>query len=448
VRSVFSASDRGASRRGRQYALLLGLFALVLAVVNVTGWRVYASMRGTLDAELGERLKGIATAAAASIDPGYVDEISHDPDGLEAFIVRDRFERLKSQLALANLVLLDPGGRTLADLGGAAPPGEIHPLFLLHPDAFAAAKSGISSASALMSSLDAHYKNGYAPLVAPEGVVVGVVAAEAGVGFFAPLAEIRRVVLVAGVASAAAIVFLGILFFRVLRAESRLETAMRRTESLSLMGEMAASVAHEIRNPLGIIRASAERIRTRFGTGEEIFDYIPEEVDRLDAILRAYLDFARGGGEGPGVRCDVHDVVGHALRLVRRDLEGAGIAVVEGVEPGLAAAISASALQQVLLNLILNARQAMDAGGSLTISGRGERGQVLLAVSDTGIGIAREDLVKVFQPFHSGRTTGSGLGLAISQRVVSDAGGRLVAESTPGAGSTFTITLPAAKGEA
>lgn len=444
VRSVFRGFERATGQRRRQYTLLLALFTLILVVVNVAGWRVYASMFETLDAELGERLVAIATAAAASIDAGYVGEIASDPEGISAFIVRERFERLAADLSLANLVLLDSEGRTLVDLGGSSPMGETHPLYLLHADAFAAAKSGISSASALMHSLDAHYKNGYAPLSAPEGVVTGIVAVEAGVGFFEPLREIRRIVLVASLASAVAIVFLGGVFFRVLRTEQRLEAAMRRTESLSLMGEMAASVAHEIKNPLGIIRASAERIRRRYGTGEEIFDYIPEEVDRLDAILRAYLDFARGG-EDPKAPCDVEEVASQTLRLVRRDLESAGITVQEEIPRGLIVRLSASALQQVLLNLVLNARQAMEVGGTLTLRASGEGNRARVSVCDTGTGIAPEDRDRVFQPFHSGRQSGSGLGLAISRRIITDAGGHIGVESEPGKGATFTILLPLAR---
>lgn len=478
VTSVFGGSrGRADLRQRRRYGIFILVFALILAAVNLGGWRVRASMRDTLDHELGKRLVAISVAAADRIDPASVAALAIPPDhgdgrdaadvgnhadpgragddpglagdrGFEALVVGDQLRRLRDALPLAGIALLDLEGRVLLDVDEAVSPGELHPVAALHASALAAARTGIPSTPDLYTSGGGvYYKNGYAPVLDLTGDARAVMMVEAGADFFDALDAVSRVILVTNGLSALAIVFLSAILFRVLRTEARLDETLRRTETLSLMGEMAASVAHEIRNPLGIIRATAERLRRRHGTGEEIFEYIPEEVDRLDAILTAYLDFARGGGgadPGPG-SSEVSGALDAVLRLGRRDLESDAIEVRADVPPGLRVAVPESSLRQVLLNLVLNARQAMEGGGVLRIEARadGDRAErVRLVVADTGTGIAPDDLGRIFEPFHSGREQGSGLGLAITRRVVEGAGGTIAVTSTPGEGTTFTLTLP------
>lgn len=133
-----------------------------------------------------------------------------------------------------------------------------------------------------------------------------------------------------------------------------------------------------------------------------------------------------------------------ALRLTRRDLDAAGVALDVSVPEGTRAAIHPSGLQQVLLNLVLNARHAMPEGGRLSLRAETAKDTVTLSVADTGVGIAEADLARVFEPFYSGRERGSGLGLAITRRVVTEAGGRIDVESREGHGTTFRIRLAAA----
>jgi signal transduction histidine kinase len=447
VRSVFARGTEGRTlARGRFFALFLALFALILLVVNFASWRVYSGMRRAIERELDARLGAIAVTAAQPIDPDYVDEIRGDPTGaLGALVVRDQFQRLRRHLGLANLVLLTADGRTLVDLTDSAEPLDPHPLRLLHPEAFAAARNGIEAVSELYTSLGRHYKNGYAPVRDDADSVVAVVAVEAGTDFFEALGSISHTMLAANAASAAAIILLGVIFYHVLRMQSRLEETMRRTETLSLMGEMAGAVAHEIKNPLGIIRATAERLRKRFGTGEEIFDYITEEVDRLDAILGTYLEFARGGGAMVARgRSDAREVIESVLRLVGRDLAASGVRSEIDVESGLAAAVDGGAMRQVFLNLVLNAREAMPGGGTIRFTAVRDGRHARFVVADTGGGIAREDRERIFQPFYSGRERGSGLGLAIVHRIVTQAGGTIEVESDVGKGTSFTIRVPLA----
>jgi signal transduction histidine kinase len=450
VTSVFA---RGVSRssvlRARRFTFFFLVFALILLALNVVGWRVQASTRRALEAELGERLRAIAIAAAQPVDPDYVDEIRTGPGGsLSELVVLDHFRRLEQALDVANIVLLDPTGRTLVDLSGSVETGEVHPVVRLHAGAFALASSGSGSTSELYRSNGVFYKNGYAPVKDVGGDVLAVVAVESGARYFETLKRLAGAITLANAASGIVVVVLGAFLFHVLRTQARLDETLRRTESLTLMGELAASVAHEVKNPLGIIRATAETIKKRHGTGDELFDYIPEEVDRLTGIVNTYLDFARGGTPAAGGVSNVHEAVDSVLQLTRRDLGAASVSVEAPIDEALVARVEPTALRQVLLNLVVNAAQAMPHGGVLRIAAAREGRQVVIEVSDTGVGIAPQDLKRVFRPFYSGREKGSGLGLAIAHRVVTDAGGEIRVESERGVGTTFTLTFPGGPSEA
>jgi len=445
VRSVFSPGpSRAGARRTRRFTIFFTVFALILLVVNVVGWRVQASTRRAFEAELGKRLEAIAVAAAQPIDPDYVDEVRTDAEvGLGELLIRDHFQRLEQTLDVANLVLVDRAGMTLVDLSGAVERGVPHPIVRLHPGAFALAASGAEATSPLYESAGAFYKNGYAPILDAAGTVVAVAVVESGARYFETLAGIERVITLANGASGAVVLALGLFLYHVLRTQSKLDETIRRTESLMLMGELAASVAHEIKNPLGVIRATAERIKKRHGTDDEIFDYIPEEVDRLTAIVNTYLDFARRGTiERRGGEANVRESLEAVLRLVGRDADATGVTVETDVADDLFVALDPNALRQVLLNLVVNATQAMPKGGTVRVAAAAGEERVELSVADTGVGIAPDDLRNVFRPFYSGREKGTGLGLAIVHRVVTEAGGSIDVESKAGEGTTFTLRVP------
>jgi signal transduction histidine kinase len=209
---------------------------------------------------------------------------------------------------------------------------------------------------------------------------------------------------------------------------------------------MSAAMAHDIRNPLGIIRAAAERLKKRYGgAGDETFDYIPEEVDRLDRTVSDYLRLGTGRPGEPEA-LDLSEVVGGVLKDMGHETVRRKIAV--AVEFDQLPAVNASRveLRQVFLNLVLNAVQAQPQGGEIRITGRRERktGQdwAVVRVSDKGPGIRPEDLARVFEPFYTTREKGSGLGLFSVKRIVETHKGRVAIDSAPGSGTTVEVKLP------
>ncbi len=220
-----------------------------------------------------------------------------------------------------------------------------------------------------------------------------------------------------------------------------------RADRLAAMGELTAGVAHEVRNPLGIIRASVQLVEDSDGDPTRVREaarIIKQEIDRLDRVIKALLDFGRPSA--PTLRpTNVEDVVDDVVLFTRQFAVQAHVEIdtqFAAADPIVLA--DADQLKQVLVNLVSNAVQAMeDTGGRIAVRVWDDDEFVLVSVADDGPGIAPEVLERVFDPFYSTRDSGTGLGLTIVHRIIDQHGGRVEAQSTPGAGTTFTIALPA-----
>ncbi len=238
---------------------------------------------------------------------------------------------------------------------------------------------------------------------------------------------------------------------------SRLYERMKERDRLAAMGEMAAGLAHEIRNPLGAIKASAQYL-TDAPEGEagnqEFLDIIVEEADRLNRVVTSFLDYANPEHDELSSLCQVNEVVQRTAQVLATDVEAFDLMRCLSLAPALPLVrIDPERLRQVLINLVQNALQAIELGGTLKIETKlkdhldmeGQlRSWVEIGVSDTGPGIPQQVLVNLFRPFVTTRQKGTGLGLAISQRIVRAAGGEIVVRTGENQGSTFTIRLPTA----
>jgi signal transduction histidine kinase len=231
----------------------------------------------------------------------------------------------------------------------------------------------------------------------------------------------------------------------------RLYERLRDRDRLAALGEMAAGLAHEIRNPLGSIKASAQFLAETGDDGpvrkdEEFLEIIVEEVDRLNRVVSSFLDYARPkpGSDEP---IDPTATIQRTMQLLGPEL-GSDVSVELALEPSLPKVrVDPERLRQVLLNLVQNAVQAMDGRGALTVRSRvaeppGRPRAVEILVIDTGPGLPARVRENLFVPFVTTKERGTGLGLAISQRIVSAVGGRIEARSSGGAGTTFVVSLP------
>jgi len=237
-----------------------------------------------------------------------------------------------------------------------------------------------------------------------------------------------------------------------LRAQADLileiEEQLRRADRLSALGELAAGMAHEIRNPLGSIRGTAEILRDGIDPADKRHEFagiLIKEVDRLNRVVRDFLDFARPAPVERG-RVDLNEALREILALIGPQALNGGVRVelTAGELPPVPG--DREQLKQAFLNLVLNALQAMPAGGTLAVSTAPVEGRVEVRFTDTGQGIPPEKLEKIFNPFFTTRQEGTGLGLAITHRIVQGHGGRIEVTSRIGEGTTFTVIIPLGEG--
>jgi len=232
--------------------------------------------------------------------------------------------------------------------------------------------------------------------------------------------------------------------------------AVARAEKLAAVGRLASGVVHEINNPLATISACAEALESRLREGafagsealEDLREYlglIRSEAFRCKSITTGLLDFSRTRAlrHRP---IDLAEVISSAARLVAHQQRGEAIQIQLETADNLALVYGDSGqLQQAVIALATNAIDAMPAGGTLTISASNHEHEVRIEVTDTGVGISPENLPKIFEPFFTTKEIGhgTGLGLAVCYGILTEHGGGLDVQSTVGAGTTFTITLPA-----
>jgi len=272
-----------------------------------------------------------------------------------------------------------------------------------------------------------------------------------------------RVSLSLAAALALAMLALGTIWLRhelgvVSEKHARAEAALRRRDRLSAMGELASTVAHEVRNPLNAVAMSAQRLRREFLGGapapsgadrdelSQLLGVVEAETGRIDHIVQQFLEFARPPKLAPrrsALGAEVSSVVETARSLagsrgVSLDVDATGTGEAF-VDPGQ--------LKQALDNLIRNAIDATPAGGTVHVTARsGARGHIIEVV-DTGRGIAPEDLSRIFDLYFTTKPDGTGVGLAVTQQIVGAHGGTIEVDSTPGAGTRMTIRIPSSPEE-
>jgi signal transduction histidine kinase len=289
------------------------------------------------------------------------------------------------------------------------------------------------------------------------GPVVGVIEIDQNIsGDLAEIANFRLIILIT------LVVIMGLLFL-VLRQivkkagtilerrqeeQRRLEAQLHQAERLAALGEMTAGVAHEVRNPLGIISSTAEILQARLARYEpqnRLAQIIVEESNRLNEKVTEFLDFARP--RVPNLRpCDLEVILNRSLELLAPEMDRLGIKVTREYQlNGQPLMVDQDLLHQAFLNILLNAIQAMPQGGHLTVSTmpgpQGQGGEIRF--QDDGEGIEPEALNKILNPFFTTKEKGSGLGLPIVKSIIQAHQGSLEISSAPEAGTTISITLPA-----
>jgi two-component system sensor histidine kinase HydH len=225
----------------------------------------------------------------------------------------------------------------------------------------------------------------------------------------------------------------------------RLQADVKQREKMAAIGNLAAGIAHEVRNPLSSIKGYATYFAGLFDEGSEnrkAASVMVAETERLNRVISELLDFSRPS-DFKFRKADPAMVLDTVSRLLQQDASDQGIGLEVDVEGDLPEAeMDPDRMVQALLNIGINGIQAMDSGGGLTLRARRSEDGLLFEVEDTGQGIPEADLGTIFDPYFTTKSQGTGLGLAVVRKIVEGHGGTVHVASIPGKGTTFAITLP------
>ncbi len=215
-------------------------------------------------------------------------------------------------------------------------------------------------------------------------------------------------------------------------------------EDITTLGELVSTIAHEIKNPLAGISGAIQVLMEEFDVKDprrEIIKEIVSEIERLARSVKTLIQFSRPE-EPVMVKTSVENIMQKLLGSIEDDAKRCGVKIITDFNPKMEIILDPEQINQVFINISINALQSMPSGGELIITVRYEDDNAVFIFRDTGYGISPDDLKKIFKPFFTTKHTGSGLGLAISKAIVERHGGKIKVESIQGLGTTFSIILP------
>lgn len=234
-------------------------------------------------------------------------------------------------------------------------------------------------------------------------------------------------------------------YYLVNTALEDMKEKVRKTEGFVAVGKIAASIAHEIRNPLSSIKGFAQYFKLRFKAKKDAAyaDIMIKEVDRLNRVITELLDYAKPA-ELNLKKQRLEDIIAYSLKLLQSDIKGKRINIKQEYEGSLPSVlIDKDQMTQAVLNILLNSIEAVGKSGEIKIGIKQIKGELQLSIADNGKGIAKENIDKIFEPFFTTKKSGTGIGLALVKRIIDMHNGKIEFESKEGEGARFVIRLPA-----
>ena len=428
----------------------MALFTVVLLLlVNLAWWLFYERTEALLAQQLSRRLAAVVKITSIGLAPEVVQSLAAGDMGRYVETL-EILMRAREADSLADIFILDDNYRYLAS--SSLEVDSVYFLAGLNGPYIDSLFFGLADEAVVTPSYrtgQVYLKSAFAPLYDSLGSVAAVLGAEASADYFDALADLKHNLYYSSGLSLAGGILFAALFLLVQRRLNRAEQRLFLSETHAYLGRMVAVVAHEVRNPLMIVRASAERMAKKHETPE--CEFIVEEVDRLNQIVSGYLDFA-GGSRGTFLRSEKADsIVLRDLYLgIRKHLQDKypdqHVEWLSGkLEDDLSFHGYRRSLRQVLLNLLINSADACLAASKPIVVGlfaknRGDN--ITLTVADHGPGMNRKDIKRAFDPFYTTRQSGSGLGLYLSRKLVEEMGGAMDIGSRVGGGTEVVIVLP------
>lgn len=237
-----------------------------------------------------------------------------------------------------------------------------------------------------------------------------------------------------------------VLILEDMKELKKLEERMRRADRLSALGEMSAGIAHEIRNPLGVIKTIAQTmILDAKDDDREGLKIIIDEVDKANKVIKGLLDFSKPNNVNKVFK-NINEVIQETISMVSKYVSKNDVKIIYDKLPDENIYVDDTLIKQALVNIVLNAMQAMPDGGLLRIYGSRDNEYINIFFEDTGVGIEETKIDKVFNPFFTTKNEGTGLGLSITYRIIEEHGGYISISSKAGVGTKVLVKLPLKEG--
>lgn len=425
------------ARRGVIYSIILsGIVALI--TINFWGWFFVRSFQDRILRQLQQQLRQSIPLHARQIGNEYFSQNDATLNTLDwqVPLLQSRLYEIKTETDAQNIYLVSLDQQQFfSDLLPNSSQKDFGHL-PLNDSLFTLATIGITPEPELLTFAGEYFLTAYAAVSDGFGDPVAILVIEAPAELFSTVVFIRQALVYVGVAGLIIIAAFAALVVLAVRQLFRTEAELNSQASLAQLGQMAAMVAHEIRNPLSIIKGSADVLKKKYRSSEdELFDFIPAEIDRLNRLVSDFLQFARRKDlQTSAVNLDQElTQIVRQINDSRIDLQNQNSASAVKVDP--------DAFRQIMLNVIENARAAIPSDGRISIQTAGKKNYVI-EIRDNGLGMNEEQLSKIFDPFYTTKATGSGLGMAITRRLIHQMQGDIKVESREGDGTTVRISLP------
>ena len=424
------------SRRLIYLIIISGLLAL--ATMNFVGWLFLRSLKSELTASLKKQLLQVGQLTTRLLNGNDLEKIFPGMESTpEVLYYQQLLYDLKINHELENIVVIDPTGNLLIDFRLNFQIGDSLQTFPLQPELLRKAAMGEVTEASLLHLDDQYFLSVYLPVFNDLSEISSILVIDAPAKFFVTLNRFETGALYLGTGSLIIFVLFSAIILSAARRLFRAEDQIRQQEQLAHLGQMAATVAHEIRNPLSIMKGTAEVLRKKYPEiSDEMLSFIPEEIDRLNRLVNDFLQFARQH------QLDISLVMlDQFFNELKRQLPDPRVTI-QSVDTTLKVSADQSALKQVLINLIQNSLEAIRPDSKVLVRAFMEDNRpyrLILEVSDNGKGIPADDLPRIYEPFFSSKASGSGLGLTICKQLVEQMGGELVIHSQENSGTTAQI---------
>ncbi|MFC1475300.1 sensor histidine kinase [Candidatus Zixiibacteriota bacterium] len=438
-------------RIGSKRLVAVGLFTIVLTIlINLSWWLFYNNTQRLLDDQLSRRLASIARTTHSRITPLQVSRLVND-DLSSYYEIIEILEQVRSIDSLSELFILNSEARYLATTSM-----DNDSLYVLRElnrnyiDSLLFSEESNPLVTPAHQTGEFYLKTAFIPLVDTGYFTAAILGVEASVDYSAVLSDLRQNLNYSTGLSLVLGLLFGVIFLFYQRQVSRVEGRLYLNETHAFLGRMVAVVSHEIKNPLMIIRAAAERLKKQNESDES--RYVIEEVDRLNQIVTGYLDFAKTGGdrksylnhESPEA-INLDTLFKNLHQHLSEKYQNQKIIWISKSSPLQINLISyPRALRQILLNLLINGCEAcLTANRPISVGLEAENlgKMVRISVIDNGQGMSKREMDKIGTPFYTTRQNGSGLGFYLCRELVDEMNGKFNINSTPGKGTTITLEL-------